>query len=285
MSKNSSNSSMKDLGNTKPNPRQESPKKRWCLTLNNYSEIEYDNLISFFSSNSSNKFIIGKEVGENGTPHLQIYVNFAQKIRFSAIKKINDRLHIESARGSELENTIYCSKEGDYILRNLKIPKPLKLIDENNLFNWEKIILDIIKNEPDDRSIYWFKDDSGKGGKTSFCKFLCARNGAIMLGGKSADMKNGVVEYKKTNGDTPELILINIPRSFDKNYISYTGIEEVKDMCFYSGKYEGGMVLGNCPHLFVFCNELPDTNEMSIDRWNIYDIEESSWFMKNGVEI
>ena len=72
-------------------------------------------------------------------------------------------------------------------------------------------------------------------------------------------MKNGVIQYKINNDDCePELIVINLPRSFNSEYLSYTGIEEVKDMCFYSGKYEGGMVVGNCPHLIIFSNELPD---------------------------
>ena len=283
--KNSSNSSGEG-GNTKPPRSQESPKKKWCLTLNNYSNLEYSNLVSFFSSDSSNKWIIGKEVGDSGTPHLQIYINFNLKTRFTAIKKVCDRLHIEQARGNDKQNALYCSKEGNYECSNLKIPKPLKLIDENKLFNFQNIILDIVKNEePDDRSIYWFKDDNGNTGKTSFCKLLCARYGGIMLGGKSADMKNGIVEYKKTNGDTPELILINLPRSFNNDYLSYTGIEEVKDMCFYSGKYEGGMVLGNSPHIFIFSNEIPKLNELSIDRWNIYDIDLDEWFYKNGKEI
>eukprot|EP01046_Picozoa_sp_COSAG06_P052502 COSAG06_NODE_8831_length_2059_cov_172.021939_2_plen_287_part_00 len=282
---NSSNSS--GGGNTKtPPPKQESPKKRWCLTLNNYSDNEYFNLIDSLSSDSSNKFIIGKEVGESGTPHLQIYINFYKKTRFSAIKKINNRFHIESAKGSEIENIKYCSKDGKYECRNLKVPRALILLDESKLYNFQKIILDIIKNEiPDDRSIYWFKDDNGNTGKTSFCKLLCARYGAIMLGGKSADMKNGIVEYKSTNHDTPELILINLPRSFNNDYLSYTGIEEVKDMCFYSGKYEGGMVVGNSPHIIIFSNELPDLNKLSKDRWNIFDIDENLWFYKDGVEI
>lgn len=280
---NSANSA-RGVGNTKPPPKQESPKKRWCLTLNNYSDSEYFNLIDSFSSNSSNKWIIGKEVGESGTPHLQIYINFEKKTRFSAIKKINDRLHIESARGSEIENIKYCSKDNIYECQNLKIPKPLKLLDESKLYKFQKIILDIIKGEPDDRDIYWFKDDNGGTGKTSFCKLLCAKYGAIMLGGKSADMKNGIVEYKSTNHDTPELILINLPRSFKADHISYPGIEAIKDMCFYSGKYEGGMVVGNCPHIFIFSNELPDINKLSKDRWNIYDIDEDYWFYKKGVE-
>lgn len=280
---NSSNSSGEG-GNTKPPPPQESPKKRWCLTLNNYTNLEYDNIFSFLSSNSSNKFIIGKECGESGTPHLQIYVNFKNKTRFTAIKKICSRFHIETARGSDIENATYCSKDGDFIVQNLKIPKPLKLLDESKLYNFQKIILDIIKDEPDDRSIYWFKG-SGNVGKTSFCKLLCAKYDAIMLGGKSADMKNGIVEYQKCNGYTPDLILINLPRSFNNDYLSFTGIEEVKDMCFYSGKYEGGMVLGNCPHIIIFSNQLPNLQELSNDRWNIYDIDDNEWFIKKGIEI
>lgn len=280
---NSSNSS-NGVGNTNPPLKQESPKKKWCLTLNNYTESEYSNIVSFFSSNSSNKWIIGKEIGKSGTPHLQMYINFNTKIRFTALKKICDRLHIESARGTDIDNAKYCSKDGDYILQNLKIPKPLKLLDENNLYDFQKIILDIIKDEPSDRDIYWFKG-SGNSGKTSFCKLLCAKYGAIMLGGKSADMKNGIVEYKDINGDTPELILINLPRSFNNEYLSFTGIEECKDMCFYSGKYHGGMILGNCPHIIIMSNKLPDLNELSKDRWNIYDIDLNSWIMKNGLKM
>ena len=70
----------------------------------------------------------------------------------------------------------------------------------------------------------------------------------MVLGGKSADMKNGVVEYQKNNTCLPEIVVLNIPRSFNSDYLSYTGIEEVKDMFFNSGKYEGGMIDGNSPH-------------------------------------
>ena len=108
---------------------------------------------------------------------------------------------------------------------------------------------------------------------------------AIMLSGKSADMKNAIVEYNKTNLTTPELILINLPRSFNDEYLSYTGIEEIKDMCFYSGKYEGGMIVNNNPHLFIFSNKLPDITKLSADRWNIYDIIDKYWFYKNGKEL
>ena len=126
--------------------------------------------------------------------------------------------------------------------------------------------------EPNDRTIYWYWGE-GNLGKTSFCKYLTIHHEAIALGGKGADMRNGVVEYVKTNMITPELVLINIPRSFDTEYLSYEGIENIKDMYFYSGKYEGGMVCGNSPHLFVFANAPPDTRKLSNDRWEITHID------------
>ena len=89
-------------------------------------------------------------------------------------------------------------------------------------------------------------------------------------------MRNGVVEYSKRNdGDTPEFVIYPIPRSYAAEYVSYEAIESVKDMFFYSGKYEGGAICGNCPHVLVFANHPPDTSKMSIDRWNIVQIDEN----------
>ena len=85
-------------------------------------------------------------------------------------------------------------------------------------------------------------------------------------------MRNAICDYVKTNNTTPELIVINIPRSHSMDYISYEGIENVKDMYFYSGKYEGGMVFGNPPHLFIFANESPEFSKLSEDRWVIKEI-------------
>ena len=96
-----------------------------------------------------------------------------------------------------------------------------------------------------------------------------------MSGGKAADCRNCIVEYvKKHDGVTPEIVLVNIPKSFCRDFVSYEGFENIKDMCFYSGKYEGGMVVGNSPHLFVFANFPPDEKKMSLDRWNIIVLDE-----------
>lgn len=249
------------------------PAKRWCFTLNNYTEEELS-VIGSKVPELCSKYIIGKEVGESGTPHLQGYIELKVKARPKGLFNI-DRIHWECARGNVMENNKYCSKDNVWLIKGM--PRPLKrLACEDHLYPWQEEIVSIVRVDPCERKIYWIYSEDGNRGKTTFCKYLHRNHEAICLGGKSADMKNGILEFLKVNGHTPELIVINIPRSFDPNYISYTGIEEVKDMFFYSGKYEGGMVDGNSPHLVIFANHYPEEEKLSKDRWVIRKINQEN---------
>lgn len=88
--------------------------KKWCFTLNNYSDEEYTRLLQCFGS-STVYFIIGKEVGESGTPHLQGYFELKKRDRITGLKnKISGRAHFEVARGTGSDNRVYCSKGGDF---------------------------------------------------------------------------------------------------------------------------------------------------------------------------
>ncbi len=282
-SSNSSNSSNENWGegNTSPPPpKQISPAKRWCFT---YHFDEEDDISSIVPHNASSYDIIqtldktcdvcivGKEFGEEGeTPHLQGYCEFKKKLRPLSLE-LDRKIHWEKSKGNKAQNVGYCRKE-ELVVFEKGIPKPVKIISPDMFYIWEKEIIDEILNEPDDRTIFWYWG-VGNLGKTTFCKYLTIKHGAIALGGKGADMRNGVIEYNKTNGYPPELVLINIPRSFDCDYVSYEGIENIKDMYFYSGKYEGGMICGNSPHVFVFANEPPKINKLSTDRWIIREIQ------------
>lgn len=67
--------------------------------------------------NSVKYLIIGKEVGEGGTPHLQGFVNFKKKLRRSTLKKQLGftRAHVEIAKGTDHQNQTYCQKMGNYL--------------------------------------------------------------------------------------------------------------------------------------------------------------------------
>ena len=83
--------------------------RNWCYTLNNYTEEEVASLQAL----EVPYHIYGKETGEEGTPHLQGYINFAKPTRLSACKKINGRAHWELCKGDSKSNIEYCSKQGD----------------------------------------------------------------------------------------------------------------------------------------------------------------------------
>jgi hypothetical protein len=84
-------------------------------------------------------------------------------------------------------------------------------------------------------------------------------------------MKYGIVKYIEKHGFAPTSVIIDIPRS-RLDYVSYTAIEEIKNGCFFSTKYESDMVVFNSPHIICFANAYPETSQMSADRWKIYEI-------------
>ena len=248
-----------------------SQSKKWCFTWNNYPETGVEQMEQALRL-ANLRYIFGKEVGESGTPHLQGYCEGDKKFRWSELK-LPETIHWETARGTKRDNSEYCSKEGKTYSRGIRMPRALKVLTDDDLKPWQKEIVEIIDTEPDDRTIHWYWSAAGGIGKTTFTKYLVHVHQATLLSGKGADVRNGVISHVQQHGETPELVVFPIPRSFNCEYLSYEALENVKDMLFYSGKYEGGAVCGNCPHLIVFANEPPDETKCSADRWRVVNID------------
>eukprot|EP00798_Chlamydomonas_sp_ICE-L_P021992 gene21992-29050_t len=53
---------------------------------------------------------------------------------------------------------------------------------------WQKAVVELLRQEPDDRTIIWVTDIVGKAGKSKLATFLCETMGAIELGGDKKDM-------------------------------------------------------------------------------------------------
>lgn len=83
--------------------------RKYCFTLNNYTDVEVEELKKVHC-----QFLqFGKEVGENGTPHLQGFIYFKNATTLKALKKKIPRAHIEAARGTIAQNLKYTGKDGD----------------------------------------------------------------------------------------------------------------------------------------------------------------------------
>lgn len=250
--------------------KQIAPAKNWFFTLNNYS----DNDISILLNHPDiNKYCFQEEKGENGTPHLQGCIEFKTKVR-PVGKFENKGFHWEKTKSVKAAIE-YCSKidtrNGKTYNKGYIIPKPLKLIKSEQLYEWQLFIMDILKSEPDDRSIYWFYETVGSVGKSQFAKYVAVTMQGIYLSGKAADMKYALVKYNENNGEFPEIVIIDIPR-YNIDYLTYGGIEEIKNGIFFSTKYESTQAIFNSPHVIIFANSPPKLENMSMDRWNVYRI-------------
>jgi hypothetical protein len=87
--------------------------KNWCFTLNNYTDDDCLKLSSPLEGVSY--CIFGKEVGENGTPHLQGFIQFVERCRLNKVKDVvGVRAHLEVAK-NVLASIQYCKKDGDFV--------------------------------------------------------------------------------------------------------------------------------------------------------------------------
>lgn len=88
-----------------------SQSKYWCFTINN-PENGFDELNSV---KNWAYMVAGKEVGKEGTPHLQCFVAFNGRHKFPVVKRMLPTAHIERMISTPVQAAEYCKKDGDYV--------------------------------------------------------------------------------------------------------------------------------------------------------------------------
>lgn len=278
MGKNSG-SSPGEKGNTAHSPGNTNnrlKKTRFCLTYNNYSEEDYQDILTWVNGSCS-MWIIGREIGDSGTPHLQMFFITNKRMRITEFKNVKClyKCHVEAAKGSDEENIKYCSKDKNFKHSiNCNVPEELKII--NILSPWQEELEDIIINCTSERDIYWIWEDIGGVGKTAFIKYMIAKHNCLLCGGgKRADVINIIFNNKNyMTRSGLKVVLFDIPRC-NKN-ISWGAIEEIKNGVIINTKFETGTFICNSPVVVIVSNERPDITKLSLDRWNIYKIVNNS---------
>lgn len=85
-----------------------------CWTLNNWTDADEAELLIIKPPIKYSSW--GREVGDQGTPHLQGYTEFSKPMRFGGIKKLGGpwaKMHLEARRGTQDQAIAYTQKDGN----------------------------------------------------------------------------------------------------------------------------------------------------------------------------
>jgi len=106
-----------NAGITKTKTPRQPRVTRFTFTINNWTQQEFDDLCSLKGNVLIKWMIFGKEVGENGTPHLQGACILGGAKSFKQIHELPGMARSAVAKmiAHPAKNQVYCSKDGDFV--------------------------------------------------------------------------------------------------------------------------------------------------------------------------
>lgn len=87
------------------------PSKTWVATFNNYTDEQIETIRSW--GDDMTRIVVAKEVGEEGTPHLQCFMTFRVAKRMSAVQKMMKGYW---ATAKCKDAALYCKKQGSEVV-------------------------------------------------------------------------------------------------------------------------------------------------------------------------
>ncbi len=248
-------------------------KRNWFITWNNYDAESIKTLLAL---SGLKRYCIQEEVGEQGTPHLQGVLVFSMLKRWSTLDNACDHKCVWKVCKNVAAAKNYCSKVethvGERWVKGFHIKKSVvDPLEGKTLYPWQQEILDMVREEPDDRKVYWYWSSEGNVGKSVLAKHMVLKEDAIVVGGGFRDAYYAIMQ-RVQGGKDVHIVVFALSRA-QGNKISYIAIEGIKDGMFFSPKYEAGMCVYNPPHVLVFANEAPDLSMLSADRWVIKNLD------------
>lgn len=178
----------------------------------------------------------------------------------------NGRVPTTREVASSTFHNLLLSKRNLSEYMSLIAPQPRLMEGQQGLKLWQEALAETLEVEPpDDRSILFYVDRDGGQGKSWFQRYMLTTmpdHVQCLSVGKRDDIAHSIDEHCS-------IFLFNIPRG-GMEFLNYTVLEQLKDRMVYSPKYGSRMkILDRNPHVVVFCNEEPDLNKMTVDRYII----------------
>lgn len=290
------------------------------FTVNNFTDEESTGLKTWVEQCDEVDYAIcGIEEGESGTPHLQGAI-FMNSKKFPPHKGTHKfwknipglkRSHLEPAAGNQLQNKLYCTKDGSVLFEVGKVKSTIKdrLADAMS----KECFTDAVKAFPEQavKSFGSFKamyDLYNPTVITSPIEVLRVwQKRAIVLleeqnnrqilfvvdpeggAGKSYLVRHLVAEYQAffcQGGKSqdiahaiskchplPTMFLFDMARSNDQDWFPWNLIENLKNQMFSSTKYDSkSVILPFSAKVAVFMNEYPNKQKLTNDRYQILSL-------------
>lgn len=148
------------------------------------------------------------------------------------------------------------------------------------LRDWQQELLAIADGyKNNDRCVIWTYDRRGGAGKSYLCRELVMQDpdNVIILNDAPTRDLSFVYEGQK-------MVLFDYSRTEMSNSrgINYDVIEKLKNGVMLSTKYEGKVKYFSSPQVLCFANFPPVVENLSMDRWHIYEISQSRLIVKSA---
>ena len=229
-------------------------------------------------------YVFQLEEGDGGYRHYQGRISLIKKRR-KAEKHI--LLKLFKYPPNYLEPTVneeFRKGEAFYMLKeDTRIDGPWKDTDEVKVLTRQLQLFKVMDYRPyqadllkmatifDMRKIDLIYDPTGCIGKSLFAEHLEYLGIAEEI--PPFRMMDDIFQWVATRPIKP-CYLVDMPRGMKKDKLGdfYSGIEVIKNGVAYDKRYKAHKVRFNRPRMFVFTNMLPNFSFMSLDRWNVWEV-------------
>lgn len=141
---------------------------------------------------------------------------------------------------------------------------------------WQESLLKYIK--PSNREVIWVIGRKGNEGKTWFQEFLASKFGwSRVICGMDIRMKKSSICHilGKRSLMTTDIFLFDVGKARTEDNMNYELIEQIKNGRTLAGKFDSKELKFHTPNIIVvFSNEMPDVDQLSKDRWKIFQIRD-----------
>lgn len=257
--------------------------RAFCWTLNNYTPVEVQAL-----QNVPCKYVVwGEEKGENGTPHLQGYIELANASTIDSMKRLlGTRTHIEHRIGTPKQASNYCLKgeqtHAEWLEQHENGPNFGKnyvgytrgvLSQQGKRVDLDEIgsaifagssVEEISREHPGAFIQYGRGIERLKAlqYKDRVARPKCVWRWGLAGTGKSYGPMHAHASYYIKDGtkwwdgyEQQEAIVID---DFDKDSWSFRDFLRLLDENPYSGEFKGGYIKINSPFIYVTCEHPPE---------------------------